>query len=193
MELLVVIAIIGILASMLLPALNKAREEAKRIKCGGQLKQLGYGSLIYAEDYNSNLPVTPTNGNCLSLLVTSLYPAYLNSKNIFYCTSIEQLTKYYSALESNDTNWDSGNIGYYYWSTDGYHTHTGPFIAQHPPRHLTLKSSSSMWMWSDVFGSFYWNQGAPFLHQRPKWSFLNVAFMDGHYDYVRGRPVDVFK
>jgi prepilin-type N-terminal cleavage/methylation domain-containing protein len=64
-ELLVVIAIIGILASMLLPTLAKAKKKANRLKCASNLGQIGKAMEAVAGEYNGNImwTMTPEEGN----------------------------------------------------------------------------------------------------------------------------------
>ncbi len=91
-ELLVVIAIIAILASMLLPSLNKAREVAKSISCANNLKNLGNGFIMYAGDFQdyiagskleatgSTVPVTGWENSWDVGIVPYLVPAYTSGR-----------------------------------------------------------------------------------------------------------------
>ncbi len=62
-ELLVVIAIIALLMGILMPALNSVKEQARKMRCGANLRQIGIGLSLYAEDENGNLPENKDPGH----------------------------------------------------------------------------------------------------------------------------------
>ena len=90
-ELLVVTAVIAILASMLLPALNKARESARKIRCLSNMSQGMRGHFLYSNDYQGYITVKTYRNS--SLLWNQILPAdgYVSLKNLL-CDGVQQET-----------------------------------------------------------------------------------------------------
>jgi len=91
-EILVTMGILGLLAFLLLPAVFKAKNAAKRIHCANNLRQLGIACFLYADDNDGYMPIhhpaTDTSEiwsnntkNCLGYL----YPSYVDNFDIFFC------------------------------------------------------------------------------------------------------------
>jgi prepilin-type N-terminal cleavage/methylation domain-containing protein/prepilin-type processing-associated H-X9-DG protein len=141
-ELLVVIAIIAILASLLLPALTKAKMRGQSIQCLAKLKQLQLGWIMYCDDFEDRMPQNMANQN-------SEYPMDMtkpeNQPGGRYCLWAMGTAEESSPAKTNDLYLTRGLIYSYINKVDAYKC---------PAEMSDRNRSYSMNCWMNGIGSF---------------------------------------
>ncbi|MDD3696206.1 MAG: type II secretion system protein [Lentisphaeria bacterium] len=195
-ELLVVIAIIAVLASMLLPALSKAREQAKIIKCISKMKSFGTANLFYASDFNDWLPVANDANNKLfpnresydvlyrpnMLLYLGNYFGHMSCKGVITrgsCNAEEKTTTMAYDLEkvlrcpSDVVTWDPAAT---YFNTSYYTLCRSTGDSKYDVnRRLAHSNPSNAYHFDIIPSAYYGNNGYTMNHR----SCVNGLRLDG--------------
>lgn len=200
-ELLVVITTISTLMAIMLPSLGRAREQARRIACASNLKQLGFGLKMYAMENDGQYPTEKFCGNPQSILVQSLFPNYLPNRNIYYCPSATSIELYAQSDEyggpggdsviNTDENWQRFYISYKYFSITRRDTRMPlPLGLSEYPHLLKDDSPSSRWLMSD-----WVRKHVPVFPHMEKGGWgggRNVLFCDTSVRFVRYKTAGAF-
>ena len=183
-ELLVVIAIIAILAGMLLPALNNARNKSKNIKCESNLKQVGLAFVGYVSDNDDVLPIRGYATNWYEQIakyasVNFLSMAYgkcPTGKTVFHC----ERNPYFGGYLIS--NWGSNPISPYFDNGLSYGINIASNVGQagvpfkvanipHPSEKLLAADTQSDWV-----GTLTGGYNMSFCHDNN----INILYVDGH-------------
>lgn len=171
-ELLVVIAIIAILASMLLPALGKARQKAQAITCVSNMKQIALGIFMYVDGNNDMLPIADPWGSFIDNL-----SEFLPNKNDYNPESNRLLvppgTKSLSICPS--VSRVLAGVKYYTTSYQAY---------AHPHQYASWSASLTQHLWVFFNRDSQWVYSFPLVRMRASSALFgekNYVSMDAAY------------
>jgi prepilin-type N-terminal cleavage/methylation domain-containing protein len=204
LELLVVMAIIGILAALLLPALNRSKASALRIQCLGQTRQLALAMPMYAQDNRDVMPwpnwgtrfqgwlYTPTNGQppkpsnpAQAVYLGGLLWPYLRTVQVYWCPSDHTNTPYFLRRPQQLSSYViNGAIMGYYRIPPASRAHK--LGAMNPSAYATWEPSDQ----PPYDATLVFNDGAsyPLEEEGPSRrhvSGCNVSAFDGHAQLLK--------
>jgi len=194
-ELLVVVAIIAILAAMLLPALAKAREKARRSVCIANLKQIGLALRMYSADYREFFPCTAAGASQTAIGdFTLLVPRYISTQKSYICPSdlVHKTGSYAGTGETSaelgaanmtlvDTVGRSDNVGCSYAYAFNCTEQTDPD---------TVIACDKAGDAGAVFSKIKLNEGSQYTTNHLK-AGVNALYVGGHSQWVTKGGVDV--
>lgn len=188
-ELLVVIAIIALLAAMLLPALNNARERSRTIVCGGNMRQVNTALIQYGDDHDGWMPCTGVLYWQQALVehsyirVPTLAGGVLNSvppSGVLSCPSETRLT---NGVSAEWNTWKGSHYGvnvYQYLTAPPNMTlNWGKFLFVPFPSRIAYLGDKSMVNFFDCRFSDLANSLDQFKHSGHS---MNVMFFDNHFE-----------
>jgi prepilin-type N-terminal cleavage/methylation domain-containing protein len=175
-ELLVVIAIIGILAGILLSAISRARESGRRTQCASNLRQIGFGLIMYSNENNETYPSSTSNMASLNLL----YPNYVSERMVFKCPSDNLVTLAENSNITVGNAFEKDECSYGYDDTHSPSNNPGVAIAGDRPTNAAGATTPTA-------GSNSPNHGgtvAAVATGDGAGDGQNLVYIDGHVEWV---------